>query len=375
MELRNNMRVYDLRIPVRAHTGLAACALVAATLLFASAPAAASAFQDPLDYPARAVGALANRPLMAVTSAGSRLVAVGSRGLIIVSDDNGASWKQARVPVQSDLLAVQFPTASDGWAVGHDGVILHSADGGASWEKQLDGRSAATRYKAFYRKQRETAGAQVEHAIAQLELNFKAGPALPYLDVWFADARRGFVVGAFGMIAATSDGGQTWEPWLHRIDNPEFLNLNGIRGIGGRIYIAGERGMVFSLDAAGERFEKSATGYAGSFFGIVGNDKVLLSFGLRGNVYRSADQGKSWEPVKLPSDATIMGGSARPESGAFVLANSAGQLMLGDASAREFTRVHPLSGMRYTSVAALDGRIVLTGLGGVRIEPLPAGAN
>jgi photosystem II stability/assembly factor-like uncharacterized protein len=183
------------------------------------------------------------------------------------------------------------------------------------------------------------------------------------------------VVGSFGMVAATEDGGKTWEPWLHRIANPESLNLNAIRGIGGRIYIAGERGMVFSLDAAGNRFVENATGYTGSFFGIAGNAEVLVAFGLRGTAYRSIDQGKNWAPLKLPDDATIMGGGMEP-GGGVVLANSAGLLLLGDPLARQFRPVRPSASMRYTSLTALDGgALVLTGLSGVRIEKLRGDAR
>ena len=77
-----------------------------------------------------------------MTRAGDRLVAVGQRGHVVVSSDGGATWKQAQVPVSSDLVAVYFVDAKQGWAVGHDGVILHTADGGEYWELQLDGRKA-----------------------------------------------------------------------------------------------------------------------------------------------------------------------------------------------------------------------------------------
>ncbi|MES2943818.1 MAG: glycosyl hydrolase, partial [Pseudomonadota bacterium] len=38
---------------------------------------------------------------LAVTRAGKRLVAVGERGTVLLSDDNGVSWRQASVPVQA----------------------------------------------------------------------------------------------------------------------------------------------------------------------------------------------------------------------------------------------------------------------------------
>ena len=104
-------------------------------------------FRDPLDTPALMRTAVDQRPLMAVASAGTRKIAVGSRGMIIASDDGGKSWTQSLSPVQSDLLAVNFHTPNDGWVVCHDGVVLHTADAGKTWEEQLDGRSAGEIFK------------------------------------------------------------------------------------------------------------------------------------------------------------------------------------------------------------------------------------
>ena len=87
--------------------------------------------------------------LLDITVAGERLVAVGERGLIMVSDDDGASWQQAKVPISATLAAVSFPTATLGWAVGHSGIILHSTDGGSNWQLQFDGNAAAKGYAQY----------------------------------------------------------------------------------------------------------------------------------------------------------------------------------------------------------------------------------
>jgi photosystem II stability/assembly factor-like uncharacterized protein len=334
---------------------------------------AQAAFKDPVDQPARIVPGETRRPLMAVAAAGERLVAVGSRGLVIVSTDQGRSWKQVKVPVQSDLLAVNFPTATIGFAVGHDGIVLRSDDAGATWIKQLDGRSAADAFRHHYKARSGEPAAQ--RALQQIDQNFKSGGSLPWLDVWFDDAERGYAVGSFGMLIATTDGGRTWTPWLDRIDH-EQLNLNTVRGISGDVFIAGEHGRVHKLDRQQQRFIALPTGYTGSFFGLAGSADTLLAFGLRGVTYRSHDRGRSWEPVKMPSETTIAAGMFDAGSGAFVLVNAAGQLLVGDTSARAFKAIKAQRAMRLTGVLAVSKhQIVTTGLAGVALEPLPPLAN
>lgn len=343
-------------------------ALVAGSLcalLITSPIHAASSFRDPLDTPADQRTNPSQRPLMGVAQAGERLVAVGARGLIVVSDDGGKTWTQAKVPVQSDLLAVHFPVPQQGWAVGHEGVVLHSADGGSTWVKQLDGRAAVEAFKAHYAGM--TPGADVDAASAQLDANYRAGPALPWLDVWFEDANTGYAVGSFGMLMATRDGGRSWEPWLERIDNPESLNLNAIRGIGGELYIVGERGRIYRFSRSARRFTAIDTGYIGSFFGVVGKGPVLIAFGLRGVVYRSEDNGSSWRAVRSASEQTIVGGL--PVDGAFVLGTAGGQLLRGTWSGEVLAPAPANQSMRLTGMTALpDGRLVLTGVEGVRIQ-------
>ena len=348
-------------------------------------------FQDPLDTPAEMREALSKHSLLAIVMAGTRLVAVGSRGLIVVSDDQGKTWIQSKVPVQSDLLAVNFPTATDGWAAGHDGVILHSADGGKSWVKQLDGRIAGAAFTKFYTDM----GAAGEAELRTMGVNYKAGAALPFLDVWFEDVNNGYAVGSYGTISATHDGGKTWEPWLHRIDNKDRLNLNAVRGIGSDLYIAGEHGLVYKLDRSRGYFVSTATGAAGSFFGIIGTHDVLVAFGLRGIIYRS-DNGNQWEAIRMsgdlqvhgtvPSvvannscasgcDQTITAGIVRKDEGDFVLVNAAGNLILGDKTGKSFHLQPPGAPMRMTGLVELKSNTYLiTGLEGSRTETMGGAA-
>ena len=136
---------------------------VAGLLAFAAASGHAAGFKDPLDTPALINPALAAASRMtAVTSAGANLVAVGPRGHILVSNDQGKTWKQSPSPVSADLVAVRFVTPQKGWAVGHDGVVLHSADGGATWAKQFDGRRALEVIKTHYQQRADQGDARAQ---------------------------------------------------------------------------------------------------------------------------------------------------------------------------------------------------------------------
>src|SRR5262252_9857063 len=88
----------------------------------------AGGFVDVLDSPAQMSPIAARSALQSVVPVGNRLVAVGQRGVVLVSNDAGATWKQSPVPVASDLTSVFFVDEEHGWAVGHDGVILRSGD-------------------------------------------------------------------------------------------------------------------------------------------------------------------------------------------------------------------------------------------------------
>ena len=325
-------------------------------------------FVDPLDAPSALVAGAQTKPMMAVARAGERLLAAGMRGVIVYSDDRGETWQQAASPVQSDLTALAFVDARLGWAVGHDGVILASADGGKTWTRQLDGRIAAGQFADHYRARVQAGQPGADKLLREIERNYQRGPTLPFLDVAFDDAQRGFAVGPFGMIAATEDGGKTWQPWLERVDNPGLLSLYAARRIGRELYLAGERGMVYRLDRAKGVFMRMATGYAGSLFGIVGNDRVLVAYGLRGNVAISTDAGASWAVKSLPVPLGLTG-AAVLNDGRVVLGSIAGMLWLADAQGAAF---QPVASDYSAPVAALQAlgadRVAVAGLRGVVVQ-------
>ncbi len=335
---------------------------VALIALAGTPPAGPAGFVDPLDEPAATSAHAAQRLLTASAYAGQRLVAAGQRGHLVVSDDGGKSWRQAAVPVSTDLTGLSFPSAQRGWAVGHGGVVLTTRDAGQTWTRQLDGRSLSTLLASAARAVPEQQGALRE----QLTFLAQQGADLPLLDVWFDDERRGTVVGAFNLILHTEDGGATWVPWLERTENPRGLHLYAIRRLGGVLWIAGEQGLL--LKHVADRFQPVRTPYEGSFFGLTGSDRAVLSFGLRGNVVRSSDGGATWQRVETGLEVALTGGARAPD-GRLLLVSAAGQVLVSRDEGATFS---PLAGARPmpTSGVAAGHALVLVGALGARVEPL-----
>lgn len=340
-------------------------AALSLTFLLGCGGAAASPGIALLDQPAMQSAKARHAVLLAVTRAGERLVAVGERGIVLLSDDSGKSWRQAQVPVSVSLTAVQFVSAEQGWAVGHMGVVLHSTDGGETWVKQLDGIEAAQLVLGLAQKSADT------QRLSDAERLVADGPDKPFLDLYFSDPRNGYVVGAYGLILRTADGGQSWQPWMQQLDNPEGLNLYGIRAAGSGLFIVGERGLLLRSNDNGNSFQALDSPYAGSFFGLQGNARgELVAFGLRGNVFWSGDQGVTWRSIDTGLEVAMSAATPLAD-GALVLASQAGDLLL---SAGRGSRFHPLVAPVGTSIAGLaaapDGSLICVGLSGLnRLNP------
>jgi photosystem II stability/assembly factor-like uncharacterized protein len=339
--------------------------------------------------------------LLDIAAAGDRLVAVGERGHILYSNDDGASWTQAQVPASTMLTRVFFISAEQGWAVGHDGNILHSRDGGINWELQRDGVSAqaqineerAGRAKITVESLYEQVKNTPEEARAELEeLLEEAALALdrardtldqpiyapPLMDIWFANAEQGWASGAYGVLLHTSNGGRHWDDWSHKVGNPDELHLNGVVGAAdGTLYLASEWGTVFRSTSNGATWEPMETGYEGSFFGVETNPTTnsIFAYGLLGTIYRSTDQGENWEPLQSKAGASLFGSIATAD-GILVFVGQGGTAVRSQDDGENFTTLVQPSRAGIHGIAPMgDGRFMVTGDGGSHELATPSAAN
>jgi len=323
--------------------------------------------------------------LLDISQAGERLIAVGERGHIVFSDDQAKSWVQAQVPVRVTLTSVFFVNEDLGWAVGHDGVVLRTLDAGETWHKVLSGYEAneliLQHSQKLYSRAEQAVDSASEEALEDAELNLEnryiqlqdaesfveEGASRPFLDVWFRSETEGFIFGAFGMFLHTEDGGDSWVSVHDRVDNAYWFHLNVAKKIGQSLFIVAEAGGIYRSSDDGKTWQKLESPYDGGFFGVTGDGQgQVIAFGLRGNAFVSQDNGEEWRALDTHSSNSFFASARRDDGstlllgsgGAVVQINSQGEVQRTTSGAKK----SPVS----SAISLHSGNLVTVGFGGVQ---------
>ena len=256
----------------------------------------------------------------------TKAIVVGYGGKILTTNDGGRSWEVLPSGTDEALYSVHFVDANDGWISGQDGLILHTDDGGKTWRKQVTGTSLYLFAISFLDRERgwavgdratmlhtkdggqhwaiqklaQTKGLTAEEAIASQD------PVL--YDVYFLDEQNGWVVGEFGKIYHTSDGGKTF------VEQEESLLGHGVFDV---------------LDIP-------------TFFGVrFRNPQEGTTAGLDGKIARTRDGGTTWrfDPIKVeyPLIDPLFTTVPLSDGGAWAV-GAAGEVLRLDPGATEWHR-------------------------------------
>lgn len=253
--------------------------LVAALLVCVASAAAV----PPAERPSVMAPLAAAAPALGLARSGERVVGVGDRGHVLVSEDGGLAWSQVQAPVAVMLTDVAALPGGVVLATGHGGVVIRSADGGAVWERVLVGDENEPLFSVAGR----------------------------------ADGRC-VAVGAFGSLAVSADAGRTWET-ARREDGAHLYAVRWAPD--GAAWLAGEAG-VLARSEDGVTWEDVEAPYDGTFYGLLADEAGVVVCGLRGRAFASRDGGATWSAfatattdalftvVRLPDGALVFGGIA-----------------------------------------------------------------
>ncbi|WP_212625535.1 YCF48-related protein [Pseudomonas sp. PP3] len=345
----------------------------------------AATLNDRLERPSQSTALGAQTLLSDVQPVGEQQVMVGAAGHILLRDASG-QVRQAQVPVDLLLTAVQFVDGQNGWAVGHDSVVLHSQDGGRSWNKQLDGRAInplllkAAEDVLATAEQAASAAPDDDHfanalenarfALDDAQAASESGPSRPLLGLWFRNAREGWVVGAYGIFLKTTDGGASWRA-VNGLENPDRLHLNSILGLAdGSLLVAGEGGRLYRSVDSGEHWQPTQQPTDASLYTLAKlSSGQVLAAGFGGTLLVSDDQGVSWAFRELPVKASLYG-VRQLSSGAVVLAGQGG-LLLYSTDGKAFEQWRAPSKAALLNVSETHtGQLLLVGAAGLQVLPM-----
>ena len=312
----------------------------AAALVAALVPAtpAAERFEPQRLEPESVVRRVDRVAVLALARAGTRLVAAGERGRVLVSDDDGTSWKVASTPTHHTLTSLTFQDARTGYATGHQRVLLRTEDAGDTWK--------------------------------HVTLESKERPALFAVRV---EGDRGIAVGAYGAYFESVDAGRTWTQ--RRIGPPDFdRHLTGIAAAGGgRFVLAGEAGALLASPDSGATWRVLDSPYEGSFFGALGlGEGIVIAYGMRGNAFRSTDAGKTWQRIDLGKYKGALQGASQLPDGTVILTGADGMVADSKDRGATFTPA-PLASRALVSAVAQTarGRRLAAGPAGLRWHDAP----
>jgi photosystem II stability/assembly factor-like uncharacterized protein len=360
----------------------AAGAIALCCLALSSPLAAADTGVRALDEPAIHVKAPDRVFVDAIARAGDRLVAGGVHGVIITSDDNGLSWAQAAVPVNVEITAIAFASATQGWAVGHYGVILHTNDAGASWQIQLNGKQANQLTLAAAQAAVAAKDPSPGTPLALLRAKHFAsiGVDKPFLTIWAQSPRDAIVFGAYRLAMKTTDGGAHWTDWSLHVGDAYSQNLYDVATVGRQLYIAAETGLIFRSTDGGENFAELSPPGKSTLFGAIGTgDNEVLVFGVAGQAFLShgggaalqnQSGGPSWAPVNFGTSDNLIA-ATKLRDGRIVVANEDGTLYESTDAGQNFTPLQIVIPMAvFDLVQAQDGSLIIAGNNGVMRIPM-----
>jgi photosystem II stability/assembly factor-like uncharacterized protein len=278
--------------------------------------------------------------VLALHVRGSRAIAVGERGTVLVSENGGADWKSFRSQKTTRTLTSVVALDDKTWlGAGHGGVMLRSENAGKS--------------------------AQIVETDAGAD---------SFLGLTVVGPGTVLAYGAFGLMLRSDDAGLTWK--RHQVVDRDFdRHINRVIASNDMLLLVGESGALAKSIDGGVTWTRMESPYEGSFFGAsVTPGGAILIFGMRGNVYRSADQGVTWSKIDVPTKLPFFG-AANLRDKRIVLTAGHGWLGVSEDDGRSFRLRRIAPGSVAGAFERSDGALVTYGEQGIHTVQARMRAN
>jgi photosystem II stability/assembly factor-like uncharacterized protein len=219
---------------------------------------------------------------------------VGSSGTVLATDDGGATWRARESGTKDQLLGVYALSPTQVFAVGAFGTLLSSSDAGRSWSRH------ELKWDALIER--------IVKETGFVEPNLNA--------VYFSSAETGWVVGEFGLVLYTKDGGRTWLSQRYGSDLPQLYAVQFRDDRSG--WALGQAGNLIQTTDGGQRWSSVELDTTRDLYdvSVEGDRGVIVGAGV---VLVSHDRGASWKPARSTVEDQWLAGVALKSSEAIAV--------------------------------------------------------
>ena len=308
---------------------------------------------------------------VAASRDGSLAIAVGDRGAVLTSDDNGATWTERASGSSAVLLSVTFDASTRrAIAVGVGGTVLTSDDNGATWTERASGSSALLRSVAFDASTRRAIAVGNEGTVLTSDDNgttwtkHASGSLAVLSSVAFdASARRAISVGWDGTVLTSDDNGATW---TERASGSSAVLFSVTFDASTRRAIAvGRDGTVLTSDNNGLTWTERASGTLELLRSVAfdASTERAVAVGVGGTVLTSDDNGTTWTERASGFLALLRSVAFDASTGRAIAVGTEGTVLTSEDNGTTWTERASGSSMWLRSVAfdANTGRAIAVG--------------
>lgn len=255
-------------------------------------------------------------------------------GVILHSNNGGEHWE--RQGISSSIPDVAFNGISalnsqTAWIVGGEGIIMHTDDGGSHWYQQAEESFPNARFEMVSAVDQDNiwaAGEDINNHIAfvarttdggnnweQINIDAFEGVISGLIDVHAVTADIVWVVGGFGSVAITVNGGETWTS----VGPGGILDINGVCALDEkRAWIAIDSSNVSYTSDGGltwtqQHLAASASGVSSVYHGITAIDEYNvwlvgsnpIDTENKAIILHTVDGGERWTEQSSPANSLL----------------------------------------------------------------------
>lgn len=234
---------------------------------------------------------------------GSRVIIIGDYGKIVLSDNDGVDWRYIVSGTNENLNDLQMVNSKIGYLAGNSGSLWKTENGGDSWFplQPAEKASLSSRPNRIYFFSSQVG---YHYGIGKMFKTIDGGKSWASVeyntqlsvinDVVFTDKNTGFICGNSGLLARSTDGGESWQ----QVDpgglvGAKLTSITFVNSTTG--YLSDDSGDIMKSTDGGLTWSRVGIAQGSINRLIFINEQLAYALGDDNSVNKTTDGGIHWE--------------------------------------------------------------------------------